>query len=157
MAMIRNSLVIGILASIFLLGACADDGLSSEDEIKLFIESAVTAAENRELSALVDLIHPGYLDQNGYNRHQISNLLRLSFIRNKNIYLFTKVAEIELLTDNQAIVNLHIAMAGSAIADADALSGIRAKIYKFELQLIKQDEWLLQRANWRAANLVDMQ
>jgi len=155
--MIRKLLVVCILVSVFLLNACADDELSSEDEINLFIESAVTAAENRELSELLDLIHPDYLDQNGYHKKQIGNLLRLSFFRNKNIFLFTKVAEIELLTGNQALVNLHIAMAGSAIADTNALSGIRARIYKFELQLIKQDEWLLQRANWQAANLTDMQ
>ncbi len=155
--MIRNRLVIGILVSVFQLYACSDDELSSEDEINRFIESVVTAAENRELSELVDLIHPAYRDHNGYNRKQIGNLLRLSFFKNKNIHLFTRVADIELLADNQALVNLHVAMAGSAIADANALSSLHATVYKFELQLIKQDQWLLQQANWHPVSLVDMQ
>ena len=41
-------------------------------------------------------------------------------------------------------------------ADASLLSSLRAKIYKFDLELIKQDKWLLQWASWQAASLGDM-
>ncbi len=43
------------------------------------------------------------------------------------------------------------------IADAIALTSLHATVYKFELQLIKQDQWLLQQVNWHPASLVDMQ
>lgn len=149
--------MICMLATALLLNACADNGLSREDEVRRYIESAVEAAEARDLGAMTDLIHPRYHDQNGYNLKQISNLLRLSFISNKNIFLLTKVNQIEFLADNEALVNLHIAMAASALTDTSALSSLRARIYKFELHLIKREEWQLQQAKWYPANLVDMQ
>ena len=155
--MMKNFPVICMLATALLLNACSDDGLSREDEVKRFIESAVEAVEGRDLSAMTDLIHAGYRDRSGYNKKQVSNLLRLSFIRNKNIYLLTKIDDIEFLTDNEALVKLHVAMAGTAITDANAVSALRARIYKFELHLIKQDEWLLQQAKWHPASLTDMQ
>jgi hypothetical protein len=48
-------------------------------------------------------------------------------------------------------------MAGSVISDIDAISALRARIYGFELRLVKQDEWLLQHASWKPASLVDLE
>jgi hypothetical protein len=103
------------------------------------------------------MIHDSYLDQRGYNKQQVRSLLRVYFLRHKNIHLFTRIGEIELLGDNQATAWLHVAMAGSVISDIDAISALRARIYGFELRLVKQDEWLLQHASWKPASLVDLE
>ena len=73
------------------------------------------------------------------------------------IFLFTKLKEIELVAENQALVSLYVAMAGSVISDTSVLSSLRAKTYRFDLELIKQDKWLLQRATWQPASVGDMQ
>jgi hypothetical protein len=152
----KNVLVFGILSIAFLLHACSDDELSKEDEIKQYIESGIEAAEDRSTSDLAELIDENYLDEKSINKAQLTKLLRLYFFRHKNIYLFTKIDEIDFLAENEALVTLHIAMAGSVISDQSVLSSLRAKIYKFELELIKQDKWLLQRAKWQNASMGDL-
>ena len=148
----------GLLIAVALLVlACSDNAISPEDEIRQFIEAGVEAGENRSVDDLSELIHPDYSDQSGYNRKQLGKLLRVYFFRHKTIHLFTRIDEIELLTDNEANVRLHVAMAGTVISDVNALSSLSARIYRFELQLFKQQEWLLRHASWAPANIADLQ
>jgi len=146
-----------LIAAAVLVQACSDSARSPEDEIRQFIEAGVEAGENRSADDLSELIHPDYSDQNGYNRKQLGKLLRVYFFRHKSIHLFTRIDEIELLTDNEASVRLHVAMAGTVISDVNALSGLSARIYRFELQLFKQQEWLLRHASWAPASIADLQ
>ncbi|UCH38936.1 MAG: hypothetical protein JSU67_12285 [Gammaproteobacteria bacterium] len=140
-----------------LLQACSGTDVSPEDEIRAFIDSAVEAAEARNSSDLANMIHGAYQDQKGYNKKQLSSLLRAYFFRHKNIHLLARIGDIELLGDNRAQVRMHVAMAGSLIADIDALSALRAQIYAFDMTLVKQDEWLVQHASWRPASIADLQ
>ena len=150
-------IVTGFLLIVLQLNACSDEKISKEDEIKQYIESGIEAAENRNSSDLAELIGESYIDHKNLNKTQITKLARLYFFRHKNIHLFTKIDDIEFVAENEALVTLHVAMAGSVISDPGLLSSIRAKFYKFELELVKQDEWLLQRARWQSANMSDMQ
>lgn len=155
--MIRKVLIFGILCLTMLLQACSDDEISREDEIKQVIESGIKAAENRSSSDLAELIDENYLDQKSLNKERLTKLVRLYFFRHKNIYLFTKLDGIEFLADNEALVTLRVAMAGSVISDPSMLSSLRATVYKFELELVKKDAWLLKRAKWQHASLSDME
>jgi hypothetical protein len=152
--------IIGICLLIsvsLLIQACSDSATSPEDEIRRYIEAGVQAGEDRSVDDLSELIHSEYIDQNGYGREQLGKLLRAYFFRHKSIHLFTRIDEIELLTANEAIVRLHVAMAGTVISDVTALSGLSARIYRFELQLFKQGEWLLRHASWARASLSDLE
>ena len=143
--------------SVILLQACSETAESPEDAIRVFIEAGVEAAESRSLDGMNDLLHANYLDQKGYNKKRLRGLLQAYFLRHKELYLFTKIEEIDLLTENEAIVRLHVAMAGSVISGVDAISSLRAQIYQFELQLIKEDDWLLHHASWRPASIIDLE
>jgi hypothetical protein len=46
-------------------------------------------------------------------------------------------------------------MAGTAISDVNALASLRAQVYSFELQLVKQGDWLLRHAIWGPADMSD--
>ena len=146
-----------LISASLLIQACSDSATSPEDQIRQFIEAGVQAGENRSVDDLSELIHPDYRDQKGYNRKQLGKLLRAYFFRHKNIHLFTRIDEIELLTANEASVRLHVAMAGTVISDVTALSGLSARIYRFELLLFKQEEWLLRHANWAPASVSDLE
>ena len=137
---------------LLLVQGCSDDG-SAEDQIRHLIDNAVQSAEDRSVDGLGELMHTDFIDQQGNNRQQLGRLLRVYFFRHKNIHLFTRVDSIEILSDNQASVSLHVAMAGTVISDVDALSSLSARIYRFELQLVKQDDWLLRHASWEPASL----
>ena len=142
--------------SAILLQACSESAESPENAIRVFIEAGVEAAQSRSLDGMNDLLHANYLDQKGYNRQRLGSLLRAYFFRHKQLYLFTKIEEIDLLTDNEATVRLYVAMAGSVISDVDAISSLRAQIYQFELRLIKEKDWLLHHASWRPASIIDL-
>lgn len=143
--------------AVLLLQACSETANPPEEQIRQFIKSGVEAAENRSPDDLSDLIHGNYLDQKGYNKQRLDGLLKAYFFRHKDIYLFTKIEEINLLAENQATVLLYVAMAGSVISDVDAIAAIRARIYQFELQLIKEDDWLLHHATWKPARALDLE
>ena len=135
-----------------LLQACSDDS-SPEDQIRRLIDTGVQAAEGRSADQLSELMHINFIDQQGHNPQQLSRLLRAYFFRHKHIYLFTRIDSIEILSENQASVSLYVAMAGSVISDVDALSSLSARIYLFELQLVKQDDWLVRHASYAPANI----
>ena len=139
------------------LSACDGGDASPEMQIRRLIERGVEAAEARSADDLQELLHPDYRDQKGYNREQLGKLLQAYFIRHRNIHLFTRIDDITLLDENRAEVHLHVAMASSVISDITALPGLRARIYRFELQLARQQEWLLQHASWSPASLSDLQ
>ena len=88
---------------------------------------------------------------------QLTKMACLYFFRHKNIFLFSKIDAIEFVAENEALVTLHVDMAGGVISDASVLSSLRAQVYKFELELIRRDKWLLRRASWQPASLDDME
>ena len=154
--MLSGIRILLVLCVACLATACSDDSPTPEAQIRAFIETAAQAAERRDAGDLEELVHAGYLDQKGYNRQQLTGLLRGYFFRHKNIHLFTRIEAIELLGEGQAEVRLYVAMAGSAISGVDALASLRAQIYRFELELVKQDDWLLRHASWEPAGLADL-
>lgn len=145
-----------LLCTVMLLSACSG-GASTEDEIRAFVDAAVDAAEARDAGDLAGMIDDAYRDEQGHDKKRLGSMLRAYFFRHSKIHLFSKIGEIELLGDNRAQVRLHVAMAGSVIADVGALAALRAQIYAFELTLVKRDDWLLQQARWRPASIADLE
>lgn len=153
----RRLILCCYLSILTLVDGCSDNVMTPEEEIRQYIKTGVEAAEDRSSSDLAELIFSGYKDEKGYGKKQIEKLSKLYFFRHKNIYLLTKIEEIEFVTANEAWVTLNVAMAGSVISDASLLSSLRAQIYKFELMLIKDEKWLLHQADWQRASVGDMQ
>lgn len=142
-----------LLLPLLLLSGCSEGPDSPEAEIERFIDIGVEAAEDRSVDGLSDLVHANYLDQQGRNRKQLGLLLRAYFFRHENIHLFSRIDDIEILDENRANVVLHVAMAGTVISDVNALAALSARVYRLELQLVKQDDWLLRHASWAPAKL----
>jgi len=137
---------------LLLIQACSDDS-SPEDQIRRFVDSGVQAAEARSVDDLSELLHANFVDQQGHNDKQLARLLRAYFFRHKNIHLFSRIDNIEILSVSQASVSLYVAMASTVISDVSALSSLSARIYRFELQLVKQGDWLLRHASWEPASI----
>jgi hypothetical protein len=150
---VKPGLRILLLLPLLLLQACSGDSDTPELQIQRFIDSAVQAAEARSVDGLDELLHRDFIDQQGNNRQQLGQLLRVYFFRHRNIHLFTRIDDIEILADNQASVSLLVAMAGSVISDVGALASLRARLYRFELQMVREDDWVLRHASWAPANL----
>ena len=136
--------------------ACSDEKLTPEDEIKQYIKLVKLAVENRNHSELAHLIDEGYADHKGLNKKRLIKMTRGYFFTHQNIHLFTKIDSIVLQNKNSAFVTLHVAMAGSVITDLNSINNLRAQVYKFEIQLIKKNKWLLQQAKWHTADLKEV-
>jgi len=133
--------------------ACSEKAIAPETEVKQFIETAKLAAENRSHSQFSELIHDAYQDHNGMDKKRLIKTLRAYFFTHKDIYLYTKIDSINFQGDNSAFVVLNIAMAGKVIANIDSLNSLRAKIYRFELLLTKENKWLLKQTKWQPTTL----
>ena len=142
-----------LLASLLLLQACSGTEDSPEAQVRAFVDAGVEAGEARSTSDIRELLHRDYADQRGNNAEQLTKLLRAYFFRHKNIHLFSRIDTIEILDDNRASVVLHVAMAGTVISDVEALAGLRAEVYRFELQLEREETWQLRHASWAPASL----
>jgi len=152
----EKSFLFVCICCVLLISSCADEALTPEDEIKAYIASGKEAAENRSHSDVADLISENYKDQKNLDKKKIAGLARAYFFRHKNIHLFTKIDSIDFKDDNQAFVIVYVAMAGSAIVDINTLGSLRARIYRFDLLLEKNEEWLLRQAKWNRAKLKDI-
>ena len=144
------------LVLILFVQACSNDKLSNEDQIRAFIETNKSAVENHSSTEIGKQIHSNYSDHIGLNKSQLLGLSERYFFMHKNIHLLTKIDEIVFHSDNKALVKMYVAMASNVITNTNSLTSLRAKIYKFELQLIHQDKWLLQLADWKTSNVKEM-
>ena len=139
----------------FFLFACSGD-ISKEDQVRQFIDAAKNAAENRSYVDLAQLIHKEYADHKAMDKSQLVSFTGRYFLTHKNIHLFTKIDEMVFYSENKVKVTLYAAMAGNVISDVSVLLSLRAKVYKFELQLVKEDQWLLQLADWQQSSVKEM-
>jgi len=145
-----------LLISSCLLAACSETESDPENEIREYIENAKLTVESRSHNDTSELIHDSYLDQQGLNKQTVTSKLRAYFFIHKNIHLFTQIESIDLRNENEAFVIVHVAMAANAIADINSLSSLRARVYRFELLLVKDETWLVKQAKWQIAKIKDL-
>ena len=138
------------------LAACARES-SPEAEIRSFVAQAQAAAEERNVRGLRALIADDYADAQGHDRKAVENLIRLHVLRNQSIHLFTRVGDITFPEQDRALVSVAAAMAGRPVPDADALVGLNADLYRFDLELVRQggNQWRVRQAAWKPARLED--
>ena len=143
---------------VLLLTGCSDDSPATpEDEIRSLIERAVEMAENRDRDELMGMVADSFSGPRGLSHKTLDSTLQLYFFRHRNIHLFTKIEAIVLHGANDASVGLFVAMAGSAISDQSVLGSLRARIYRFDLTLHKEQDWRVTEASWQPAKLADVQ
>jgi len=106
---------------------------------------AMTAPEEKDRGALMDMVSPTYSDARGNSRDDIENLFRFYFLRARKVGLLVSIDDIEVYDDTAAQVMLTVAMG----ATTDSVLGFNADAYEFELDLEKTgDEWLLVSGRW---------
>lgn len=147
---------ITILLSYCIIG-CSEKTTDPETEIRNYIENAKLAAESRNHNDFSDLLHDDYKDQRGMDKSQLTKTIRAYFFTHKNIFLYTDIEDINFLENEQAFVTVNTAMSGKVISNTDSLINLRAKIYRFELLLTKENkQWLLQKAKWKQISVKDL-
>ena len=144
-----------LLTSIFLLIGCAVED-SPEQQIREMLERAETVLESRALLDARSLVSDAYQDEAQRSKRELIRLLGGYFLRNQSIYLLVQIDRIDLKEPQRPRVTLYAAMAGKPIADIDALLSLRAALYRFDLELIlEEDEWRVISGRWQPATRED--
>lgn len=142
-----------LLALIFpLLVSCSSERETPEAQVRAFLKRGETAAAKKETPVLRQMISGKYADSQGQDKQAIEAVLRYYFLRNKSIYLFTRVQSIGFPEPARAEAVVLVAMAGQPMAGAEDVARLRADLHRFEITLIREDkDWKVVRAEWRRA------
>jgi hypothetical protein len=133
--------------------ACASESESPEARILALLERAEVAAEAHDVKALREMIAERYADEQGRDKAALKALLAFHFLRNQSVHLLARVGDIALPAPDRAEVVVFVAMAGTPIPGPEALAGLRADLYRFDLVFkeTEENEWRVVRAGWRRA------
>jgi hypothetical protein len=146
---------IACLASLAILSACTDPA-TPEDRIRAFMSEIERASRDKDVSAVKNAISENYRDAHGRLQRDIHSIITLQYLRQREIYLLTRIESLELPSPTEAHVVVLGAMAGTPIEAADALRKIRADVYRFDLQLRdERGSWRVVSGDWRPAILED--
>jgi len=126
------------------IGACAPSP-GPEEAVRLWLQEAEAAVEARDRGGLMEMISERYTDARGNGRSDLDQILRVLFLRNRNILLVSKIDELTIIGDTAAQVRLTAGMTGAG----GGVLGLSADAYRFELDLENDgDGWMLIGARW---------
>jgi len=146
---------IACLASLAILSACADPA-TPEDQIRTFFSEIERASRAKDVSVVKDAVSADYRDPHGRVQRDIHSIIAVQYLRQREIYLLTRIESLEFPSPGEANVVVLGAMAGTPIEGADSLRKIRADVYRFELQLRDESgSWRVLSGDWRPAVLED--
>lgn len=137
-----------LLSLITLLCACGRDP-SPEDQVREAIDSLEVAAEARDVGDVMSLVAQDFRDPYGQGPDDLRRYLHGYFIANQSIHLLTRIDSIELLSAEEARVQVTVGMVGRE-ADAAAAWNLAADVYDFEVAMRKDgDDWKVAYAEWK--------
>jgi hypothetical protein len=130
------------------LVACGDSD-SPETQVRKTIEAMENAAEERDVSGVVEHVSAQFQDGYGRDGKEFSQYIRGYFIANQSIHLLTRINSIEFPTQDEARAKVTVAMV-SREADESASWNLGGDIYDFDVVFMREDgEWKVTYAKWR--------
>jgi hypothetical protein len=155
---LRRTLAPGIRAGVVVLAvlvtfvAGCGESRTPDAKVRAVIAQGEQAAEARDLSGIMDLVAPSYIDGQGGGRDELKQYLRGYLVTHQAIHLLTKVESVEFPYRDMAKVSLSLGTLGRDAAAATAFD-LAADVYDVELELALVDgEWRVTRASWRPAS-----
>jgi hypothetical protein len=132
-----------LLAGCLLLASCADE-MSPEDRVRATVTAAEEAAEERDLSKVMELVADSYSDDRGRDKASIRGLMHGYFLLNQSVHLLVSVDSIEFPANDVANAQVTVGMLGNQSQDDWALA---AEVHEFDVRFrLVDDEWRLQGA-----------
>jgi len=145
--------LLGLVVAMLLPG-CRGERTNPEAEVRALINSAVAAAERKNIGVLKSSISKKYADEQGRNKQAVEGLLRLHFLRHETVHLYAHIQSVTLPQPNRAKATVLVAMAGVPIAAVQELPTLRADLHRFEIDFAREDKtWRVLSAAWRRAEL----
>jgi len=145
------------LASILLFAlSCLREATMPEQRVRAVLAALEEGAQQRDAGAMKEHVSEGYSDAQGNDKRAIAQLVAFHLLRNQSVYLLTRVRSVEIAAPGQARADVLVAMAGRPIEGPEALLGLRADLYRFDLAFREEDgAWRVRSAEWRLAAVDD--
>jgi hypothetical protein len=153
----RSAVTASLLLALACALACSRDATTPEDRIRAVLAALEEGAEARDAGSMKEHVAESYVDAQGNDKRAIAQLVAFQLLRNQSVYLLTRVREVAILAPGQGSAEVYVAMAGTPIEGPEALVGLRADLYRFDLQLAEEPdgEWRVRSAQWRPAAVDD--
>ncbi len=133
--------------------ACAGCGSpgTPEDEVRALVDTAETAAEERDASALRALIADDYGDTSGRDAAEVRNLLHAWLVAHPSLSLITRIDSIELEGTELARVQVTVGVIGRE-ANAESDWDLAAEVRRLDIRLAREGggDWRVIRAGPQA-------
>ena len=144
--MCRRSLVIWMLVlAIFAEASCTRE--TDDDKVKKVITSVQKAAEEKQISAVLDNLSKSYRDPQGNDYNAIKGLLAFYFFRHQKVSVYMPNIDI-VVTGSTAKALFQAVMTGRGPEGGGVLPDALGA-YNFEVQLKKEDgAWKVTSAKW---------
>lgn len=147
MANWKPSLVVLLL----LLAACAPAD-SPEQRARQFIDELETLAEDRQYLELVERVAGDYLDTRGNDKLKVAGILRAFYLRNKSVFLLTRIDNITVHSEDRITVELHLTMARQPFTGEQAASFPITNMHEIVLELAANgDSFEIYQSEWRGS------
>jgi len=148
--MLPRVLVAVLLAAAALVAAGCGRSDSPEQQVRAVVAAGESAAESRDLAALMDLVADDYLDADGLGREELRGYLRGYLLAHPSISLVTRIESLDFPYRDMARLRLTVGMLGRGEGAGAALDAA-ADLHEVELELVLQDgEWRVQRSAHRS-------
>jgi hypothetical protein len=117
------------------------------------VSAMESAAEQRSLGNVKELISSDYYDEWHGDRRAALRSLLFYFQGHQSVHLLTRISDIQLdETGKSARVIVYVGMAGEPVVKSEALIDLNADLYRFDVDLVADgDEWLVSSARWQRA------
>ena len=139
-----------LAAAVLVAGGCGRPD-SPEQQVREVVAAGESAAESRDLAALMELVAEDYLDADGLGREELRNYLRGYLLAHPSISLVTRIESLDFPYRDMARLRLTVGMLGRD-EGAGAVLDAAADLHEIELELVLQDgSWRVRRSAHRSA------
>jgi hypothetical protein len=145
------------LALVAALG-CGGGDPSPQEQIRAWVRSAQTAANEQDTAALRALVAESYADGRGLTKADIDGMIGLQMLRGRP-YVLLRVQDLALdEAEDGAQVQVLAGMARVPAGGFEEMLRVSADLYVFDLELSRagQDRWSVTSARWRLARAEDL-
>ena len=137
--------------------ACSEPVQEPEQQIRDLVGEIERASRDKDIQALKDMVSASYSDRVGRKQENLHSLIKLHYLRRRDVFLLTRIETLELPAPGRAKFSLLAALAGTPLESEATLRDVRADLYRFELELRDEGSgrWRVVSADWRPARLDD--
>lgn len=147
----------GALLALGLALACGGAQDTPEAAVRRTLAAIEAAAGARDPGAVAAHLSAAYRDPHGNDRDAVRRIAAFHLLRSQSVHTLVRLRDLAIVEPGIAEVDALVAMAGTALPDAEALATVRADLYRFAVTLAEEEPgtWRVTSATWRPASRDD--